>query len=350
MKKTIILAYLALLLTFILPIVRIRLALGRPAETEPTETAPLPSATAQPQSQAPASAPIETAGPEALSAVGQAFEPAPESIVLDTGEDTAELGLDEYLVGVLAAEMPASFHPEALKAQAVAARTYAMYCALGEKHGQAQVCADFACCQAWTSPEARAANWGDMAGEYEEKLRQAVAGTSGQYLSYEGQPIFAAFHSSSAGATEDCGQVWNPRPYLISVPSPETAQDVPNYISVLNCAPIDFRDALLSLWPEADFSGEESGWIGEIARDASGRVSYAVLGGVEMEGTELRSLFSLRSTAFSLEYTEGRFVFTVTGFGHGVGMSQYGAQVMAEDGQAYSAILAHYYPNTVLNG
>ena len=148
----------------------------------------------------------------------------------------------------------------------------------------------------------------------------------------------------------DCGQVWNPSPYLVSVSSPETAEDVPNFVSAVECTPLDFRDTLLYAHPEADFTGEESTWIGEMSLDASGRVASAILGGVPMEGTELRRLFSLRSTAFTLEYTGGRFRFTVTGYGHGVGMSQYGANVMAREGANYADILAHYYPGTVLMG
>ena len=244
--------------------------------------------------------------------------------------------------------MPASFQDEALKAQAVAARTYAMYCAKSQKHGEAQVCTDYACCQAWQSDEALRQKWGGDYDTYSQKIRAAVEATAGQYLSYAGQPVFAAFHSSSAGATEDCGQVWNPSPYLVSVSSPETAEDVPNYISTVECTPLDFRDTLLYAHPEADFTGEESGWIGEIRLDGSGRVASAVLGGVSMKGTELRQLFSLRSTAFQLEYTGESFRFTVTGYGHGVGMSQYGANVMARQGETYTGILAHYYPGTVL--
>lgn len=112
--------------------------------------------------------------------------------------------------------------------------------------------------------------------------------------------------------------------------SPETAEEVPNYISSVELSALDFRDTVLYARPDADFTGDESGWIGEITRDGSGRVASAVLGGEKLSGTELRSLFSLRSTAFTLEYTGSSFLFTVTGFGHGVGMSQYGANAMAK--------------------
>ena len=178
--------------------------------------------------------------------------------------------------------------------------------------------------------------WAQVSGGFVLMLLGAVA-------------VFAAFHSSSAGATEASGSIWSERPYLISVSSPETEEDVPNFVSRVDCTELDFRDTLLSAHPEADFTGDASGWVGEISRDESGRVASVVLGGVSVSGTELRSLFALRSTAFELEY-DGGFHFTVTGYGHGVGMSQYGAKVMAEDGADYRAILAHYYTGCELTG
>ena len=339
MKRTVLLAYTALFITLFVPFMQLR-AQTEPAPAEQSAAITSPEAT----ESAPVSEPLDSSPQPQPTAV-----PAPEEIVLLLPDGTEQsMPMEDYVLGVLAAEMPAAFEPEALKAQAVAARTYGMYCAAADKHGTAQVCGDFACCQAWISQDKMRQNWG---GSYEanlKKLRAAIEETQGEYLAYEGAPVFAAFHSSSAGMTEDCGAVWNPRPYLVSVDSPETADDVPNYISLLDCAPLDFRDTILSVCPEADFSGSEEEWIGEIVRDESGRVSTAVLGGAELKGTQLRSLFSLRSTAFSLKYSEGRFIFTVTGFGHGVGMSQYGANVMAQNGTVYSEILSHYYPGAVL--
>ena len=327
MKKTIFLAYLALLLCFLPPL----LELGLHGASAPM---------AEPEAASAASAEDLTPGPEVSA--------APTQIRLLRGEETLALDMQDYLFGVLAAEMPASFAPDALKAQAVAARTYALYCAAAGKHDRADVCADYRCCQAWLDEAALRESWGETYEDKRQKLRRAVDETAGEYLSYEGQPVFAAFHASSAGATEDCGRVWSPRPYLISVSSPESAETVHGYVTELLCAPLDFRDVLLSAYPEADFSGPEESWIGPIQLDESGRVASAVLGGVEIPGTKLRSLFSLRSTAFTLDYSEGRFLFTVTGHGHGVGMSQYGAKVMAEEGADYREILAHYYPGTVL--
>lgn len=354
MKKTVLLAYTALFITLFAPFMQLRAQTEGtpPVESQsvssplPQESEPLP-APPQPSTLPEESSPPETSPSPAIEPAAE--KPAPEEIVLLLEDGTEQkMGMDEYVLGVLAAEMPAAFEPEALKAQAVAARTYAMYCADGNKHGSAQVCGDFGCCQAWISQDKQRENWGADYDKNRLKLQTAVSQTGGEYLVYEGAPVFAAFHSSSAGKTEDCGAVWNPRPYLVSVESPETADDVPNYISRLDCAPLDFRDTILSVCPDADFSGDEADWIGEISRDDSGRVESAELGGMTIKGTELRSLFSLRSTAFTLEYTGGRFIFTVTGFGHGVGMSQYGANVMAKNGSGYAEILAHYYPGAAL--
>ena len=344
MKRVLLAAYAAFFLTFAMTFIQCRTtaALERNGDTRPVSV-PAPSAklwTFTPE-------PTETAGAEA--ALAEAPYPAPETVTVKNGDEVQEMNMQSYLVGVVAAEMPASFEPEALKAQSVAARSYALYCAATGRHGDtAQVCTDFACCQAWSSDDTLRRNWGDGYDEKLEKIKTAVETTAGEYLCYDGAPVFAAFHSSSAGATEDCGAIWNARPYLVSVDSPETAEEVPNYISSVELSALDFRDTVLYARPDADFTGDESGWIGEITRDESGRVASAVLGGEKLSGTELRSLFSLRSTAFTLEYTGSSFLFTVTGFGHGVGMSQYGANAMAKSGADYREILAHYYPGTQL--
>lgn len=355
MKKTILLSYLALLISFAAAFFSNAEAAHEAETTAPPlvlfEQEAKPSPTQTPafiSSPAPAAMAAE---PESESRLPElSAPPAAESLLVKDGEQVVEMDMSDYLIHVVAAEMPAAFEEEALKAQAVAARTYALYCSKRSHHSDAQVCTDFACCQAWSSEERLRSTWGD---NYEENLRRvslAVEQTRGQYLSYGGEPVFAAFHSSSCGQTEDCGAIWSELPYLISVESPEGEEDVPNYISRQSFSPLDFRDTVLHACPEADFTAEESEWLGEIVLDGSGRVSTAVLGGAELSGTKLRSLFSLRSTAFTLEYSEGSFIFTVIGHGHGVGMSQYGANVMALDGADYTQILAHYYPSTVLVG
>lgn len=269
--------------------------------------------------------------------------------LLGTDGQIVELSADEYLVGVVSAEMPVSFEAEALKAQSVAARSYLRRCLeQGSRHDGADICASSACCQAYKSESELRELWGDGYDERIEKIKAAVKATDGEYLSYEGAAILAAFHSSSSGKTEEAAELWSDVPYLVSVSSPEDEKTVPDFVSTLALGEIDFRDTLLHLHPEADFSVPADEWIGEVRHTNSGRVQSIVLGGVSFTGSEIRELFSLRSTAFEIKRTADGFSFTVTGYGHGVGMSQYGANVMAKEGKSYREILAHYYPETTL--
>lgn len=264
------------------------------------------------------------------------------------GDEPVKMTVRHYLVGVVAAEMPVSFEPEALKAQAVAARSYLQRFLADPKHDNADICAKSDCCQAYLSIAKLREKWGDSFDTYIKKVRSAVAATDGEYLSYGGKAALTAFHSSSAGATEESGAIWSELPYLKSVDSPETADSVPNYVSTLSLADIDFRDTILYLKPEADMTGDASAWIGKTELSSSGRVASVVIGGVSFTGSELRTLFGLRSTDFELSYNDGKFTFTVHGYGHGIGMSQYGANAMAKKGADYREILAHYYPSTFL--
>ena len=270
--------------------------------------------------------------------------------LLDSGT-TMEMTMSEYLRGAVAAEMPASFDSEALKAQAVAIRTYAVRLldAPSSAHPDASVCSDSSCCMAWKPDSYLREKWGGDYEEYISKITAAVEATDGQYLTFNGEPALAAFHSSSMGKTENSGDVWSSDlPYLVSVDSPETAEDVPNFESSVTVSAADFSAAISAAHPEADLSGDPVSWIGQIARTSSGRIAAVSIGGVDIEGTELRSIFSLRSTAASISAADNAITMTSKGYGHGVGMSQYGANIMAESGDTYEDILAWYYPGTVL--
>ena len=247
------------------------------------------------------------------------------------GETVEEMELGTYLVGVVRAEMPASFELEALKAQTVAARTYTLYkIQSGGNHGDtAQICTDSTCCQAYLSEEQARANWGENADAYEEKVEEAVKSTDGQTILYGGVPILAVFHSSSAGLTRAAGEVWmNDLPYLQAVTSPEAEAVIPNYYSRAEFTAEEFREKIQAAYPEADLSGS---------------VDTLSVGGVTMKGTALRSVLGLRSACFEWEAQDGTIVFYVTGYGHGVGLSQYGANQMAAEGADYREILTHYY-------
>ena len=264
------------------------------------------------------------------------------------GDHINEITMEQYLIGVVAAEMPASFELEALKAQAVAARTNALYSMLvlqKPRHPDAHVCSDFTCCTAYSNDERLRERWGYDYVRNITGIITAVTETDGIFLSYDDQPIIASFHSSSARRTESSVNVWmSALPYLRSVSSPETELQVPNYVADVTVSLEDFIDIILSAYPDAVLDGVEESWITDVTHTESGRIYELVIGGVPVRGTAIRSLFDLRSTAIMFKWIPSDGItFTTTGFGHGVGMSQYGANAMAADGSDYSEILLHYY-------
>lgn len=267
--------------------------------------------------------------------------------VLIDGE-TETMTLADYLWGVVAAEMPAAFQQEALRAQAIAARTYTLYRLShpSANHPAADICGDSGCCQAWMSVEERMAQWdSDKADGYAEKITQAVTGTDGLALYYEGEPILAAFHAISAGSTKSALEVWGQDiPYLQAVTSPEGEDVAPNYYSTVSVDKADFAAVFLEAYPEADLSAEDCAlWFGAETYDETGLPVSIEIGGVEVETSQVRALFDLRSATFTVECEGDAITFYVTGYGHGVGMSQYGANALAKEGKTAEEILAWYY-------
>ena len=298
-------------------------------EAEPTPTPP-PAET-----EAPSPTPV----PEDTGRV---------TLLTEAGELTLTMG--DYLFGVVAAEMPASFPQEALKAQAVAARTDTLWRQNGHSpHPAGVCCADPGCCKAWFSEAQLRERWGEDYDRWAEPIRRAVAETAGEVLVYGGEPIFAAFHACSDGSTEASENVWiEALPYLRSVSSPEKADTVPDFYSGLSVSYNELRRLTLAAYPEADLSGPGEGWLAGAVYTESGRLLRVELGGVALTGTKLRMLLGLRSAAVTWTCGEDGVSFAVRGYGHGVGMSQYGAREMALEGADYRAILAHYYPGTAL--
>ena len=269
-----------------------------------------------------------------------------------TTEGTEKMTMAEYLPLAIAGEMPAAFETEALRAQAVALRTYVLRQRTYPKaaHPTADVCTDSGCCAAFGDAEMMRVRWGSDYSTYMRRLEAAAADTDGQYLSYDGAPVLAVFHASSSGSTENGAELGVALPYLISVTSPETAETVSSLRSTVEVSSEDLRATLLEAFPEAVMEGDPAGWLGTVHLNAAGRVDWVMLGGVPVTGLALRRLFSLRSTDFYLSWENGDFVFRVSGYGHGVGMSQHGANLMAKEGRTYGEILAHYYPGTELTG
>jgi len=260
--------------------------------------------------------------------------------------------METYLLGVVRSEMPAAFEMEALKAQAVAARTYTIHKMENggsANHPQADACDDVSCCKAYMDAAQAAEGWGDRAQEYEERIRRAVEETRGECVLYGGEPVLAVFHSSSPGMTQDAVDVWSQSlPYLQSVETPEGEDTVPEYVSTASFSTAQLRESLLRALPEAKLEGRASDWFTGIQRSTAGAVKSLRVGGVETSGNALRSALGLRSACFTMAFEGDQVVFTVTGYGHGVGMSQYGANVLARNGLDYREILAWYYTGAVV--
>ena len=258
---------------------------------------------------------------------------------------TEALSLHDYLIGVVMSELPAAFEQEAMRAQAIASRTFALHCA---KHEGADVCADSGCCQCWADERTLRERFGDGYEEYHSRAAAAVECTDGQVLEYGGALIDATFFSCSGGMTEDAVAVWGGSvPYLRAVESPGE-EDARNYHTEARFTAEEFAQILLAEAPEARLTGDPAAWLGAIEPTPGQGVGRVRIGGVSLPGTTLRRIFGLRSTRFSLTWDGEAFHFDVYGYGHRVGMSQYGAQAMAEQGADAETILKTYYTGVEL--
>ena len=275
--------------------------------------------------------------------------PEPENTELDTAyllsvqteDGIRSMDMRSYLTGVVLAEMPLSFGAEALKAQAVACRTYTLARCSTKRHGEAAVCTDSRCCQAWLDPA-------DAEPKARERAESAVRDTDGLVLLYRGELIDATFFSCSGGRTEDAAAVWgNDRPYLKAISSPGE-EDAAHYTDEVRVPLADFCATLSELDGEVSFSGSPATWVEAVQYTAGGGVEHLKIGGSFFRGTSLRKAFSLRSTSFRLSLTEGEAVFSTRGNGHRVGMSQYGANAMAKAGNDFETILKWYYQGVEL--
>lgn len=268
---------------------------------------------------------------------------AGNTVRLATEKGIEVMNLEDYVVCVVLGEMPADFELEALKAQAVVVRTYTRKSQQNSKHPQADVCTDSACCQAFrTGTEYLSAGGTE---EMLTKVRQAVYSTEGQVLTYDSELIEATYFSCSGGKTEDAKAVWGSDvPYLQSVESPGEEQATHFTDTVKFSAPEFCQKLGLQHSLEKPLSVEK------ISYTDGGGVSEIVINGRSYSGTEIRKMLNLRSTAFVITAMGNSVTITTKGFGHRVGMSQYGAEAMALQGKSYREILSHYYRGAVLSG
>lgn len=287
-------------------------------------------------------------------------EQAPPQIVVQsvpitvwdhTKQKLETMDLETYTLAVLAGEMPASYDLEALKAQAVAARTYAYGKLCGKKcnrHG-ADVCTDSGHCQAYSDQTARAKKWGSNAAKNEQKLTKAVSETAGLVILYNGKPIDALFHSTSGGQTEDVENVYSQAlPYLRSVQS-TGEESAPRYQRTMQFSKKAFVQKLKAENAKVNCTEKNlAKSIGQPKRYASGRVESIVIGKQTFTGKQMRALFALDSTNFTIQVTGDNVLIHTKGFGHGVGMSQVGANAMAKEKHGFEEILHHYYTGVTI--
>ncbi len=254
---------------------------------------------------------------------------------VDCGNER-EMSLEEYLVGVVMSEVPHTFELEAIKAQAVAARTYAIReLENGTRHRVGVLCNNPSHCSAYISKDEYISKYGET--EYEKAYRivkRAVNETDGEIITYNGELCCAVYHSSSDGQTENSYNLWGTQtPYLVSVKSNES----------LNSSKVEIKESemkkILSNYGKIDTGKREP----IISCNDTGRCKSVSIFGITVSGKEARTAFGLKSCDFTLTYNNGIYTFNVKGYGHGIGLSQYGANEMAKSGYAYSEILLHYY-------
>lgn len=263
-----------------------------------------------------------------------------EQLTVLFGSKKQSMALDDYLLGVVLGEMPASFETDALRAQAVAARTYTLKrCIDGQRHGFNTICTDHSCCQAYIDTVDYVASGGSE--EAIQRVKQAIEDTTGAVLTYNGELIYATYFSCAGDATEDALAVWGQDvPYLQSVPSPGEEYAV-FYTDSKTFSAEEFQNAL-----GIRLEGTVDSWFGQVTYTAGGGVDTLCICGIPYRGTTLRALLQLRSTDFIATVQNGQIIFQTKGYGHRVGLSQYGANAMAKAGKNYREILGYYYTGT----
>ncbi|MEA4911203.1 MAG: stage II sporulation protein D [Oscillospiraceae bacterium] len=296
---------------------------------------------------------------QAETAEGTAGAPDAQETVLaydEASKQVLELTMDDYVLGAVLCEMPASYEAEALKAQAVACRSYALYVKdlrarepLPELNG-AYFSVNTAAMIGYMNEEKARSYFGSDFSKYYNKVKDAVEAVRGCVLTSDGAPICACYHAISPGRTEDSGNIFAASlPYLASVDSAadKTAQ---GYASTATFSPSELAGILAANDSGFSASGDPSGWLGTTSVSEAGTVLALSVCGRTFSGTRLRTLLGLRSAAFDVVYdaSSSVFVFAVRGYGHGVGMSQYGANALAQQGYTFGQILAHYYTGAQL--
>ena len=262
-----------------------------------------------------------------------------------TTDKTIEMAADDYIFCVVAAEMPALYEIEALKAQAVAAYTYACYKRELNKKADYDITTDFSTDQSFKTEEKACEDWGENAEEYVEKIKSAIKCVSGKCMYYENKPIFSAYHAVSSGKTYSAKDVWGKEiKYLKSVDS-SGDKESKKYAAVLEFTESELEEKFSSL---IEKKVENTDILSELKTKKSGLVDSVKVHGNDIAGSKIRTVLGLPSSNFKFEQKQGKYVFNCFGYGHGVGMSQHGANYMAKQGYTYKQILSHYYTSVTI--
>lgn len=261
-------------------------------------------------------------------------------------DEVEEVKLDDYIACVVSAEMPVSYELEALKAQAIVARTYTIYkITTSKKHDNADICDKSTCCQAWISKENRLKRWKESDAQNNwNKIIRAVNETAGKIVTYNNKPINAFFHANSGGKTEIPFYVWGGSgyPYLQVVEtSGEDAYS--QYSSEAEFTKEELERKIREKHSDFEIDLEENDCIEIKERDSSNRVVTVKIGNLNLSGVETRTLLGLRSANFTVDISNNKVNFKVIGYGHGVGMSQTGADALAKQGKNCEEIIKHFY-------
>lgn len=270
--------------------------------------------------------------------------------ILDTSTGKVQdVSVLDYVIGTVMTEIPATYQVEAIKAQAIAAHTYALNHHLIQQENPdpslkgADFSADPASHQGYMSTEALKERFGNNYNDYYKKIAPAVKEVIDQILVYEDEPIVAAYHAISAGKTEDASNVWNgSASYLVPVDS-KGDEYSPEYETISAVSFNDLKSTVEAQYPNTVFGEDSEKWIEVLKRSDSGYITEIKVGDTVMSGLDFRTLLGLRSSNFTINFSGNGFAFIVKGYGHGVGMSQYGSDYMARQGATYTEILEHYY-------
>lgn len=261
-------------------------------------------------------------------------------------KEITEMSAEDYIFCVVAAEMPALYEVEALKAQAVASYTYACYKREENKDKEYDISTDFNTDQSFKSEEKAREDWGENADLYVEKIKKAIKSVTGQKITYKGETILAVYHAVSCGVTYSAKDVWGKEIKYLQSADSNGDKTAKKYMQTFEFSESELKEKLGTLISKPE---DNTPLLGEVKAKGNGLVEYVKVYGQKVKGSDIRTALGLASSNFKFEKNDGKYIFTTLGYGHGVGMSQNGANVLANEGKNYKQILKHYYTGTKIS-